>query len=48
MTDIAARIVSAVLVVAIMFVLVRPGSDAGTAVTDVSGALKDIVSSVVR
>jgi len=47
-SDLVTSVLSGVLIVAIIFVLVRPGSDAGTAVKDVSGALGDIVKSAVR
>lgn len=41
------RLVTGVLVLAILFVLVRPGSEAGTAVKDVSAALQKIVTAAV-
>jgi hypothetical protein len=45
--EIATRLIAGVLVIAIIFVLVRPGSDAGSAVKDVSGALAKLVTSAV-
>jgi hypothetical protein len=41
------RLITGVLILAIIFVLVRPGSEAGTAVKDVGGALQKIVTAAV-
>jgi hypothetical protein len=43
MRDTAFQLLTAVIVVAIVFLLVRPGSTAGTAVKDVSTALAGLV-----
>jgi hypothetical protein len=43
MTDTAFQLVTAVIIVAVVFLLVRPGSPAGTAIKDVSTALAGLV-----
>lgn len=47
MSDLIWRVVAGVLVLAILFVLVRPGSQAGQAVKDLGGAMTKLVTSVV-
>ena len=47
MSEIVWRLVGGVLVLAILFVLVRPGSSATKAVTDVTSALSALVRSAV-
>jgi hypothetical protein len=38
------RLITGALVVAIIYMIVRPGSKAATAVTDISGALRKLVT----
>jgi hypothetical protein len=47
MSEIAWRLVAGVLILAILFVLVRPGSSATKAITDITGALTALVKSAV-
>jgi hypothetical protein len=47
MSDWIWRIVTGVLILAILYVLVRPGSKAATAVTDIGSAMTHLVTAAV-
>jgi hypothetical protein len=47
MTAGAWSLLQGVIILAIIYMLVRPGSAASTAVTDIGGALKNIVTAAV-
>lgn len=47
MADTVWSMLTAILIIAIVYMLVRPGSPAGAAVKDIGSALQDLVSTAV-
>jgi len=47
MGDIVWQVLTGVVIIAIMFILVRPGSNAGQAITDTTGAVAALIRTTV-